>query len=60
MSFLQISYLNENHVKPFDSRFSECPSKPQLTLDNMDNPNISPYFKCKSDGSPRPKVQWSG
>ncbi|XP_015239843.1 PREDICTED: receptor-type tyrosine-protein kinase FLT3-like [Cyprinodon variegatus] len=43
-----------------DLHVGECPSKPQLTLDKMDNPNMSPHFKCKSDGSPRPRVQWSG
>ncbi|KAM4719088.1 receptor-type tyrosine-protein kinase FLT3-like [Anableps anableps] len=36
----------------------ERPSKPQLSLDRMDNPALSPYFKCISQGSPRPKIEW--
>ncbi|XP_062297514.1 receptor-type tyrosine-protein kinase FLT3 [Scomber scombrus] len=36
------------------------PTKPQLILTNTENPKQSPSFKCKSTGSPKPTLQWSG
>ncbi|XP_043960309.1 receptor-type tyrosine-protein kinase FLT3-like [Gambusia affinis] len=45
--------------KTVDLRIVERPSKPKLSLDHMDNPNVSPYFKCISEGSPKPSIEWS-
>ncbi|KAM9333187.1 receptor-type tyrosine-protein kinase FLT3-like isoform 2-T2 [Pholidichthys leucotaenia] len=36
------------------------PSKPQLMLDSVNKEKTSPHFKCISEGSPKPKIEWSG
>ncbi|CAB1454411.1 unnamed protein product [Pleuronectes platessa] len=36
------------------------PSKPQLMLQDVELNKTSPSFTCKSEGSPKPKIEWSG
>ncbi|XP_061876867.1 receptor-type tyrosine-protein kinase FLT3 isoform X1 [Entelurus aequoreus] len=38
---------------------SRRPTKPRLTLDNVDDPMSSPHFKCASEGHPKPTLWWS-
>ncbi|XP_027861113.1 receptor-type tyrosine-protein kinase FLT3 [Xiphophorus couchianus] len=45
--------------KAVDLRILERPSKPKLSLDNMNMARMSPYFKCISGGSPKPSIEWS-
>ncbi|XP_030612964.1 receptor-type tyrosine-protein kinase FLT3-like [Archocentrus centrarchus] len=35
------------------------PTKPQLMLDGVDRPKTSPLFKCISEGSPHPTIEWN-
>lgn len=46
--------------KTVDLYVTECPSKPQLLLDGMDVDRTSPLFKCLSEGSSRPEIEWVG
>ncbi|XP_041824245.1 receptor-type tyrosine-protein kinase FLT3 [Melanotaenia boesemani] len=36
----------------------ERPTKPQLVLYDFNAKDRSPSFKCSSEGSPKPKIQW--
>uniref|UniRef100_A0A3B3X6W2 Ig-like domain-containing protein n=1 Tax=Poecilia mexicana TaxID=48701 RepID=A0A3B3X6W2_9TELE len=45
--------------KAVDLRIVERPSKPKMSLDRINDQYTSPYFKCISEGSPRPSIQWS-
>ncbi|XP_029313404.1 LOW QUALITY PROTEIN: receptor-type tyrosine-protein kinase FLT3 [Cottoperca gobio] len=36
------------------------PTKPKLTLDNVNNKWSSPDLVCSSEGCPKPTLQWSG
>lgn len=36
------------------------PTKPKLTLDRLEHQKKSPYFKCISEGCPKPTIDWSG
>ncbi|XP_071341315.1 receptor-type tyrosine-protein kinase FLT3 [Trachinotus anak] len=36
------------------------PTKPQLTLERVDDRLRSPLFKCISEGCPKPTIKWSG
>ncbi|XP_047185893.1 receptor-type tyrosine-protein kinase FLT3 [Scophthalmus maximus] len=38
----------------------ERPMKPQLMLEKVDVRKTSPYFKCISEGCPKPTIEWSG
>ncbi|XP_047205497.1 receptor-type tyrosine-protein kinase FLT3 [Girardinichthys multiradiatus] len=52
------SWNGTNVLKTVDLDVAGCPSKPQLSLDKMDDKHSSPYFKCISKGSPSPKIQF--
>ncbi|XP_070784269.1 receptor-type tyrosine-protein kinase FLT3 [Enoplosus armatus] len=36
------------------------PTKPELTLEGVDDQMSSPYFTCSSEGCPKPIFKWSG
>ncbi|XP_054478724.1 receptor-type tyrosine-protein kinase FLT3 [Anoplopoma fimbria] len=36
------------------------PTKPNLTLDNLNVRGSSPLFKCTSEGIPKPTIKWTG
>ncbi|KAL6097851.1 flt3 [Pungitius sinensis] len=36
------------------------PTKPKLTLSNVEVPMHSPLFTCSSEGCPKPTIEWSG
>ncbi|XP_062415343.1 receptor-type tyrosine-protein kinase FLT3-like [Pungitius pungitius] len=38
----------------------ERPTKPKLTLSNVEDPMRSPLFTCSSEGCPKPTIEWSG
>ncbi|KAM4544380.1 receptor-type tyrosine-protein kinase FLT3-like [Fundulus diaphanus] len=54
------SQRGSNFTKTVAVHAVEQPSKPQLYLDGMNDPNYSPLYKCISKGSPRPEIVWSG
>ncbi|XP_037549894.1 receptor-type tyrosine-protein kinase FLT3 [Nematolebias whitei] len=47
-------------TKTFVLRVTKRPSKPQLSLGGVKDTNRSPDFKCVSEGSPKPRIEWSG